>query len=116
MLANIIEGLVWVALHHRPALGRCLVPRRAPLEVFPLNDQFVRVCLLIQLAVVPREMAARLEERRVELVNWFLGGMQDALHGLLDLEDRLCFQQVHDGQVEACMAAVAGLGLDSNDF
>ena len=63
-----------------------------------------------------RERAARLEERRVELVNWFLGGMRDALDGLLDPEDRLCFQLVHDGQVEACMAAVAGLGLDWNDF
>ena len=63
-----------------------------------------------------RERAARLEERRVELVNWFLGGMRDALDGLLDPEDRLCFQQVHDGQVEACMAAVAGLGLNWNDF
>ena len=62
------------------------------------------------------ERAARLEGRRVELVNWFLVGMRDGLNGLLDPEDRLYFQQVHDGQVEACMAAVAGLGLDWNDF
>ena len=62
------------------------------------------------------ERAARLEERCVELVNWFLGGMRDPLDGLLDPEDHLCFQQVHDGPVEACMAAVAGLGLDWNDF
>ena len=63
-----------------------------------------------------RERATRLVERQVELVNWFLGGMRDALDGLLDPEDRLCFQQVHVGQVEACMAAVAGLRLDWNDF
>ena len=63
-----------------------------------------------------RERAARLEERRVELVNWILGGIMDALDGLLDPEDRLCFQLVHNGQVEACMAAVAGLGLDWNKF
>ena len=63
-----------------------------------------------------RDRAVRLEERRVELVNWFLGGMRDALDGLLDPNDRLCFQEVHDGQVEACMAALAGLGLDWNDF
>ena len=62
------------------------------------------------------ERAARLEARRVELVNWFLGAMRDGLDGLLDLEDRLGFQQVHDGLAEACMAAVAGLGLDWNDF
>ena len=42
--------------------------------------------------------------------------MRDALDGLLDPEDPLCFQQVHDGHVEACMAAVVGLGLDWNDF
>ena len=52
----------------------------------------------------------------MELVNWFQGGMRDALDGFLEMEDRLCFQQVHDGQGEACMAAVAGLGLDWNDF
>ena len=62
------------------------------------------------------ERAARLEKRRVELVNWFLGGMRDAWDGLLDPEDRFCFQQVHDGQVEEYMAAVEGLGLDWNDF
>ena len=44
-------------------------------------------------------------------MNWFLGGRRDVLDGLLDPEDRPCFQQVHDGQVEACMAAVAGLGF-----
>ena len=62
------------------------------------------------------ERAARLEERRVELVNRVLGGMKDALDGLLDPEDHLCFQQVHNGQVEACMAALEGLDLDWNDF
>ena len=55
LLANNIQGLGWVALHHRPALGRCLVPGGVPFRVIPLNDRFVGVCLLTRLVVVPRD-------------------------------------------------------------
>ena len=41
--------------------------------------------------------AVRLEDRRVELVDGFLLGMREGLEEFLDPEDRLCFQQVHDG-------------------
>ena len=38
--------------------------------------------------------------------------MSSALDGLIDPQDRLCCQQVHDGQEEACVSALADLGLD----
>ena len=40
----------------------------------------------------------RLENRRVELVEGFLVGMREVFEQFLDLEDRICFQQLHDGQ------------------
>ena len=48
-----------------------------------------------------------LEDRRVELVDGFLVGMMEVLEECLAFEDRLCFQQVHDGQEEACRCALA---------
>ena len=56
--------------------------------------------------------AVRLEDRRVELVDGFLVGMRDVLEDFLDPEDRLCFQQVHDGQEEACRSTLADMGLN----
>ena len=56
--------------------------------------------------------AVRLEDRRVELVDGFQVGMREVLEDFLDPEDRLCFQQVHDGQEEACGSALADLGLN----
>ena len=54
----------------------------------------------------------RLAGRMRVLVGEFLDGMSSALDGLIDPQDRLCYQQVHDGQEEACMSALADLGLD----
>ena len=54
----------------------------------------------------------RLEERQVELVDGFLVGIREALGEFLDLEDHLCFQQVHDGQAEACRSALADIVLN----
>ena len=48
----------------------------------------------------------------MELVDGFLVGMRDVLEDFLDPEDRLCFQQVHDGQEEACRSALADMGLN----
>ena len=56
--------------------------------------------------------AVWLEDRRVELVEGFLVGMRDVLEDFLDPEDRLGFQQVHDGQEEACCSALADMGLN----
>ena len=54
----------------------------------------------------------RLEDRRVELVDGFLVGMREVLEDFLDPEDRLCFQQVHDRQKEACRSTLADMGLN----
>ena len=54
----------------------------------------------------------RLAGRMKVLMGEFLDGMSSALDRLIDSQDRLCYQQVHDGQEEACMSALADLGLD----
>ena len=54
----------------------------------------------------------RLEDLRLELVDGFLVGMREVLEKLLDTEDRLCFQLVHDGQEEACRSALADMRLN----
>ena len=54
----------------------------------------------------------RLARRMRVLVGEFLDGMSSALDGLIDPQNRLCYQQVHDGQEEACTSALADLGLD----
>ena len=48
----------------------------------------------------------------MELVDGFLVGIREALEEFLDLEDHLCFQQVHDGQAEACLSALADIVLN----
>ena len=53
-----------------------------------------------------------LEDRWVELVDGFLVGMREVLEEFLDPENRLCFQQVHDGQEEACRSVLADIGLN----
>ena len=49
-------------------------------------------------------------------VGRFINGMRDALDDLLDPENLLCFQQVHDGDEKACRSALADLGLDWTAF
>ena len=54
----------------------------------------------------------RLEDRQVELVDGFLVEMRKELEEFLALENGLCFQQVHDGQAEACHSAFVDRGLN----
>ena len=55
LFAEIIVCLVGVALVHRPALDRWLLPRWAPWRLTRLNDRGVCVCLLTLLVVVLRD-------------------------------------------------------------
>ena len=54
----------------------------------------------------------RLEDRWFELVDGHLVWMREVLEDFLVQEDRLCFQQVHDGHEEVCRSALADMGLN----
>jgi len=59
-----------------------------------------------------RDRVVRLERRIRVLVDECHEALGFGVGELLTTEDRICFQQVHDGVAEQCMWDLASLGLE----